>query len=166
MIGIVWVNHHVLVRSIIKVDRMLLFLNLVLLLFVVLIPFATAHRGGATSPDNNWDARLAMMLYAGCSSACRSASARSSSGRCTASASISRCRQSGTGPARATVRSAAAWSTWSPSSWPLFNAVASFVLIALVAVYYILENTPASGRPGRPGRRRAVRALKRQPRDR
>ena len=42
MIGIIWVNHHVLVRSIIKVDRLLLFLNLVLLLFVVLIPFATA----------------------------------------------------------------------------------------------------------------------------
>ena len=41
MIGIIWVNHHVLVRSIIKVDRLLLFLNLVLLLFVVLIPFAT-----------------------------------------------------------------------------------------------------------------------------
>jgi uncharacterized membrane protein len=41
MIGIVWVNHHVLVRSITKVDRMLLFLNLVLLLFVVLIPWAT-----------------------------------------------------------------------------------------------------------------------------
>ena len=46
MIGIIWVNHHALVRSIIKVDRMLLFLNLVLLLFVVLIPFATCHRGG------------------------------------------------------------------------------------------------------------------------
>src|SRR5712691_634407 len=42
MIGIVWVNHHVLVKSITKVDRTLLFLNLVLLLFVVLIPFATA----------------------------------------------------------------------------------------------------------------------------
>jgi hypothetical protein len=28
-----------------------------------------------------------------------------------------------------------------------FNAVAAFVLIALVAVYYIVENTPAS--PGR-----------------
>ena len=28
-----------------------------------------------------------------------------------------------------------------------FNAVASFVLIALVAVYYILENTPVSAGP-------------------
>src|SRR6185437_983777 len=41
MIGIIWVNHHALVRQITKVDRTLLFLNLVLLLFVVLIPFST-----------------------------------------------------------------------------------------------------------------------------
>jgi uncharacterized membrane protein len=35
-------REHALVRSVVKVDRLLLFLNLVLLLFVVLIPFATA----------------------------------------------------------------------------------------------------------------------------
>jgi len=64
MIGIVWVNHHALVRSIIKVDRLLLFLNLVLLLFVVLIPFATSTEA-AYFPHNNDDARLAMALYAG-----------------------------------------------------------------------------------------------------
>ena len=62
MIGIVWVNHHVLVRSITTVDRTLLFLNLVLLLFVVLIPFATA-----TVADyllrTRLNARLAMALY-------------------------------------------------------------------------------------------------------
>ena len=37
-IGIIWVNHHVLVRQITTVDRTLLFVNLVLLLFVVLRP--------------------------------------------------------------------------------------------------------------------------------
>src|ERR1700685_3971652 len=42
VIGIIWVNHHVLIKSIALVDRTLLFLNLVLLLFVVLIPFSTA----------------------------------------------------------------------------------------------------------------------------
>ena len=31
-----------------------------------------------------------------------------------------------------------------------FNAVAAFVLIALVALYYILENTPAPPAPDRP----------------
>ena len=41
-IGIIWVNHHALVRNIAVVDRTLLFLNLLLLLFVVAIPFATA----------------------------------------------------------------------------------------------------------------------------
>ena len=41
-IGIIWVNHHARFNLIVYVDRTLLFLNLVLLLFVVLIPFATA----------------------------------------------------------------------------------------------------------------------------
>ena len=62
MIGIIWVNHHVLVRSIKTVNRTLLFLNLVLLLFVVLIPFATT-----TVADyrlvNSPDARVSMALY-------------------------------------------------------------------------------------------------------
>ena len=62
MIGIIWVNHHALVRSITKVDRLLLFLNLVLLLFVVLIPFTTSTEA-AYFPHNNNDARLAMALY-------------------------------------------------------------------------------------------------------
>ena len=64
MIGIVWVNHHALVRSITKVDRLLLFLNLVLLLFVVLIPFATASEADYF-PANSDNAQLAMVLYAG-----------------------------------------------------------------------------------------------------
>ena len=64
MIGIVWVNHHALVRSITKVDRLLLFLNLVLLMFVVLIPFATATEA-SYFPSNDANAQLAMVLYAG-----------------------------------------------------------------------------------------------------
>src|SRR6202043_233094 len=56
IIGIVWVNHHALVRSIVKVDRRLLFLNLVLLLFVVLIPWATGTEA-SYFPENSWDAR-------------------------------------------------------------------------------------------------------------
>jgi uncharacterized membrane protein len=62
-IGIIWVNHHVLVQNIALVDRTLLFLNLLLLIFVVAIPFATAtmaaylRRGGQ-------DAHVATALYA------------------------------------------------------------------------------------------------------
>jgi hypothetical protein len=37
-----------------------------------------------------------------------------------------------------------------------FSAVASFVLIALTAVYYILENTPASAGPADDGGDEAV----------
>ncbi len=147
MIGIMWVNHHALVRSITKVDRLLLFLNLVLLLFVVLIPFATSTEA-AYFPHNNDDARLAMALYAGVFL-----------GMSLGFGAIfewtlhgdrvyqpvprerhwaARARFVGGGLVYVVAVIVAA-----------FNAVASFVLIALVAVYYIVENTPASPGPDR-----------------
>lgn len=53
VIGIVWVNHHAVLELIAHVDRQLAFLNLLLLMAVALIPFATAllaeylaHGGG------------------------------------------------------------------------------------------------------------------------
>jgi uncharacterized membrane protein len=56
VIGIIWVNHHALFHHVGRVDRTLLFLNLLLLLlFVVAIPFPTAvmaeyvTEGGANS---------------------------------------------------------------------------------------------------------------------
>jgi uncharacterized membrane protein len=55
IIGITWVNHHALLRSFAATDRTLLFLNLLLLLFVVAIPFGTStmatylRSGGADS---------------------------------------------------------------------------------------------------------------------
>jgi uncharacterized membrane protein len=51
-IGVVWVNHHALIQSVKAVDRTLLFLNLVLLLFV-----ATYLTAG------NRDAHVAAALY-------------------------------------------------------------------------------------------------------
>lgn len=63
-IGIIWVNHHALVRNFAVVDRTMLFLNLLMLFFVVTIPFATAtvaaylREGGA-------DASLAAAIYQG-----------------------------------------------------------------------------------------------------
>jgi uncharacterized membrane protein len=42
IIGIVWVNHHAVMGLIARVDRGLSFLNLLLLMTVALIPFATA----------------------------------------------------------------------------------------------------------------------------
>ena len=63
-IGIIWVNHHALFQNFAAVDRVLVFSNLLLLFFVVAIPFATSTmatylRGGGA------DARLATAVYAG-----------------------------------------------------------------------------------------------------
>jgi uncharacterized membrane protein len=41
IIGIMWVNHHSMFRNIVRADRVLLFLNLLLLLWMTLIPFPT-----------------------------------------------------------------------------------------------------------------------------
>ena len=61
-IGIIWVNHHVLVSNVVIVTRMLLFLNLVLLLFVVLIPVATGTMADYLA-GGGFDAKLAVAVY-------------------------------------------------------------------------------------------------------
>lgn len=146
MIGIIWVNHHVLVRQITKADRTLLFLNLVLLLFVVLIPFTTATVADYFS-RHNWDTRVAMMLYSG----------------------VFLGMSAGFGAIfEWTLHGERVYQLLPPEQhWParvrfvsgalvyvaailiaLVSDVASFVLIALAAVYYIFERTPAF--PGAP----------------
>lgn len=62
-IGIIWVNHHAVVRSITVVDRTLLLLNLALLAFVVLIPFATGTMATYLTVSDV-DAGVAMAVYA------------------------------------------------------------------------------------------------------
>ena len=142
MIGIVWVNHHVLVRSITAVDRMLLFLNLVLLLFVVLIPFATATEADYF-PHNSLDAQLAMTLYAGVFL-----------GMSVGFALIFEWTLHG----QRVYQSLPPEKHWAARArfvggglvyvlailLAQFNALAAFVLIALTAVYYIFERTPAA----------------------
>ena len=63
IIGIIWVNHHARINLVARVDRTLLFLNLLLLLFVVLIPFATAMVAAYLTSGNE-DSHIAMALYA------------------------------------------------------------------------------------------------------
>jgi len=41
-IGIIWINHHAMLRRLSSVDHMLLVLNLLLLLTIVVLPFSTA----------------------------------------------------------------------------------------------------------------------------
>ena len=149
MIGIVWVNHHALVRSIIKVDRRLLFLNLVLLLFVVLIPFATATEADYF-PHNTGDARLAMALYAGVFLGVSAGFGGIFEWTLHGQRVSQPLPPERHWPARQRFVGGALFYVLALVV-AAFNAVASFVLIALVAVYYILENTPVYPAPDRSG---------------
>jgi uncharacterized membrane protein len=60
-IGIIWVNHHALFELLRKVDRPLLFLNLLLLLCVAAVPFPTAVLGQYLASDA--DAHVAAAAY-------------------------------------------------------------------------------------------------------
>ena len=142
MIGIIWVNHHVLVRSIVLVDRTLLFLNLVLLLFVVLIPFATEIVADYRLA-RNWDAEISVAVYAavffGMSIGFSSIFEWTLHGE-RVSQPLPPERH---WPAR--IRFVIGGLVYLVAfGVALLNAVAGFVLIALVAVYYIVERTPTS----------------------
>jgi uncharacterized membrane protein len=63
-IGIIWVNHHTLVRNFAVVDRTALYLNLLMLFFVASIPFATATMA-AYLRHTGADATLAAVIYQG-----------------------------------------------------------------------------------------------------
>lgn len=62
VIGVIWVNHHALCALISRVDRQLMFLNLILLLFVTTVPFTTAVLADFFT-DGGTDARLAVLCY-------------------------------------------------------------------------------------------------------
>lgn len=63
-IGIIWVNHHALVSNIKVTSRPLMFLNLVLLMFVVLVPFATGTVADYLA-HGGFDAQVAVAVYGG-----------------------------------------------------------------------------------------------------
>ena len=141
-IGIIWVNHHARVRTIKTVDRTLLYLNLVLLLFVVAIPFATATVADYLSVPSP-DTPVAMMLYAGVFL-----------GMSVGFGAIFEWTLHGQRvyqPLPPEQHWAARWRFVSGGLVYAaaivvahFSAIASFVIIGLVAVYYIFERTPAS----------------------
>ena len=62
VIGVIWVNHHALFALINRVDRVLLFENLVLLMFVVTLPFTTSTLADFI-PEGGSNARWAVLLY-------------------------------------------------------------------------------------------------------
>ncbi|HEY1467142.1 MAG TPA: TMEM175 family protein, partial [Acidimicrobiales bacterium] len=61
-IGVIWVNHRSLFSGLGRVDRVLLFLNLLLLLFVVAIPFTTATLADYLTAGGS-NAHVAAALY-------------------------------------------------------------------------------------------------------
>jgi uncharacterized membrane protein len=142
VIGIIWVNHHALIKSITQVDRTLLFLNLVLLLFVVLIPFSTAT-AAEYLPVRGADSNVAMALYSavflGMSIGFGSVFEWTLHGE---HRTVPLPRQAHW-PARLRfVGGSVVYVIAIVVS--LFSAVIGFILIALVALYYIVERTPAS----------------------
>jgi uncharacterized membrane protein len=62
-IGIIWVNHHTLCKNFARIDRPLLFINLLVLFFVVCIPFATSTF--AAYFTKGFDASVAAAIYEG-----------------------------------------------------------------------------------------------------
>jgi uncharacterized membrane protein len=63
VIGVIWVTHHGLFALTARVDRVLLFENLLLLMFVVAIPFTTATLADFIQSPSAADARAAVLLY-------------------------------------------------------------------------------------------------------
>jgi uncharacterized membrane protein len=145
-IGIIWVNHHALLKSVKTVDRTLLFLNLALLLFLVLIPFGTATAADYLSKDD-WDARVAMAVYAGVFV-----------GMSIGFGGIFEWTLHGervyqpVPPERrwaARLRFAGGAGVYVICVViALFSPYAAFALMGVVAVYYVFERTPASPAPG------------------
>ncbi len=62
VIGIIWVNHHGVIDHLKRTDRGVLYLNLLVLMSVVLIPFATALM--AEHLNSGFDEHVAAAVYA------------------------------------------------------------------------------------------------------
>jgi uncharacterized membrane protein len=62
VIGVIWINHHALFALIDEVDRLLLFWNLILLLAVTSLPFATSVLADYLRVGGS-DARTAVVIY-------------------------------------------------------------------------------------------------------
>ena len=62
-LGIVWVNHHALLHALVRVDRSVLFLNLLLLMIVGFVPFPTGFLAAAYREEAGQ--QVATLLYGG-----------------------------------------------------------------------------------------------------
>ena len=62
VVGTIWVNHHLLFNALVKIDRLTLGLNLVLLLFVCTIPFTTSQLADFLTGGGR-DLQVAVLIY-------------------------------------------------------------------------------------------------------
>jgi uncharacterized membrane protein len=62
VVGVIWVNHHALFALVARVDRTVMFVNLLLLMWVTTIPFTTATLAGYLRTGGA-DSHLAVLLY-------------------------------------------------------------------------------------------------------
>lgn len=63
VIGVIWINHHAILSLAARVDRLLMAANLLLLLFVTALPFATSTLAAYLGHGSDGDQRLAVLLY-------------------------------------------------------------------------------------------------------
>lgn len=145
-IGIIWVNHHALMANVASVDRSLLYLNLVLLLFVVAIPFATATMAEYLTLGGQ-DARVAMVLYA----VTFEGMALSFGAIFEWTLRSDRLRQAVPESARRAARlrfSIGSVLYLTAIAMAFLSPPAALAIIAAVAVYYVFEHTPTVGPAG------------------
>ncbi|WP_346535393.1 TMEM175 family protein [Micromonospora sp. DPT] len=144
-IGLIWVNHHVLVQNVAVVDRTLALLNLVLLVFVVLIPVDTATVAEYLALGGQ-DARVAVVLYA----AAFMGMGFSFAGIFEWSLRSGRLRQPLTGRARWKARlgfGVASVLYLAAVAVAFVSPPVALAIIAAVPVYYIFERLPVIGSP-------------------
>jgi uncharacterized membrane protein len=140
-IGIIWVNHHALFKNFSEIDRTLLFLNLLLLFFVVSIPFATSMIA-AYLRQGGQDASLAAAIYQGVFVGM----SLSFAGLFWWGIRRKRMKIAFTpeGARRATIRFSIGNVAYLAAIGIAFlSATASLIVSGLVAIYYIFEQTPA-----------------------
>ena len=144
-IGIIWVNHHALFRNFSEIDRTLLFVNLLLLFFVVSIPFATSTIAAYLRAASR-DAALAAVIYQGVFEGMSISFAvlfwwaiRHEHLKVALTPAQAR---------RAAIRFSIGNLGYIVGIGIAFvSATASLAISGLVAIYYVFEQTPARGRP-------------------
>jgi len=143
VIGIMWVNHHALFKSFATVDRMLSFLNLTLLLFIVAVPFGTSTVA-AYLRDGGSDAHLAAALYAAIFECCALSFAAIFAWSIRGEGRRTTPLPPGT-ERSALLRFASGGLVYLVAIAVAFvNAAAAVGAIAAVAVFYMFEQTPAA----------------------